>query len=123
MRASAKGPVAQFLALLLIVLGAIDLLINAANLLGLIFLKRRVLRTCLFDIFMRPEWTWHDLGNSVDVLLSFTLVALVIGKGMLRQMTPEQLSIWDVCVIFNVIGAGLSRVGSSLKSRRGEAYE
>jgi hypothetical protein len=118
MRWSFEGPTGRFFALLLIGLGVIDLLINALNLLGLVVLNRRVLRACLFDIFMHPDWTWPDLGNSLDVLLSFTLVALVIGKGMLRQMTPEQLSTWDICVIFNVIGAGLSRLGSSLKSRR-----
>lgn len=102
----------------LIALGAIDFLINTVNLASLLFQKKYLLPACLLEILLHPERTWHDLGKSVDVLLSFCLVALVIGKGLLHQMTPEQLHVWDVCVIFNVIGAGLSRFGSSLSKRR-----
>lgn len=118
LRATSENTVIQILSISLIALGLVDILINFVNLLGLIFRKKFLLPACFFEILLRPDWTWHDLGKSVDVLLSFCLVALVIGRGLLHQMTPEQLNAWDICVIFNVIGAGLSRFGHSLSQRR-----
>jgi len=58
--------------------------------------------------------------GSIDVLLSFGLVALVIGGGRLRGMPPAQLTAWNACVILNVLGAGLSRFGESLRNLRRE---
>ena len=63
---------------------------------------------------MEPKW--QDLGNSIDVLLSFSLVAIVIGGGFIKQLTPDHLYLWNLAVILNVFGAGSSRLTASIKN-------
>lgn len=107
----------------LIALAALDFLINALNLLALVLLRRRVLDACLLSVTFRrhgrstahPESIWRDFGNSADVLLSFILVAVMVGSGVLGRLSPAELALWNTCVVFNVLGAGLSRFGTSLK--------
>jgi hypothetical protein len=108
----------------LVALGALDLFINAINFLALVFLKRRVLDACSLSflvrlikkpvIGMKPKW--QDLGNSIDVLLSFSLVAIVIGGGFIKQLPADHLSLWNLAVILNVFGAGSSRLTASIKN-------
>ena len=57
----------------------------------------------------------RDLGAAADVLMSFLLVALMIGLGRLASMPPGRLAAWSACVILNVLGAGLGRFGASLR--------
>ena len=66
----------------------------------------------------RAAWTWAELGTSIDVLLSMTLVALVIGLGGIAKMTPIMLTTWNIAVIANVLGAGVARFGHSLHQHR-----
>lgn len=108
---------------LLVALAALDFLINALNLMALVLLRRRVLDACLLSVIFRrhgrstahPESIWRDFGNSVDVLLSFIIVAAMVGSGVLGTLSPAELTLWNACVVFNVLGAGLSRFGMSLK--------
>ena len=118
----ALAPFSQVLGLALVGLGALDGLINAANLVSLCVRRRRVMDACFLAFATRPfrkgsspEGRWQDFGNSLDVLLSFALVALMIGGGFLRAMPPRQLTLWNACVILNVLGAGLLRFNSSLR--------
>ncbi len=106
----------------LILLGGLDGIINGANLAGLLAQGRRPMAACSFALAMRPfgrpptpPQKWHEVGNSLDVLLSFALVALMIGGGYLRSMAPDRLAAWNACVILNVLGAGLGRFGISLR--------
>ena len=112
----------RLLGAFLLGLGVLDGVINGANLVGLLVKGRRPMAACAFAFAMRasrklssPPEKWHELGSSFDVLLSFALVALVIGSGWLRAMPPDQLAAWNVCVILNVLGAGLGRFGDSLR--------
>ncbi len=108
----------------LVALGVIDLVINFINLLTVIFRKKRVLDSCfltfLIHLVKKPEThvkpQWQDFGDSLDVLLSFILVAVVIGSGAIRQLPADQLMVWNISVILNVLGAGSSRLTSSLKN-------
>jgi hypothetical protein len=121
---SFAGPAGAFL----VALGVLDGLINGANLAGLLAKDRRPLAACSLAFAARalrapsgPPRKWHDLGSSLDVLLSFALVALMIGGGRLGSMPPVRLSAWNACVILNVLGAGLGRIGDSLRDlARGE---
>ena len=106
----------QALGWVLLGLGLVDLLINTVNGLSLILRKQRFFGACLLNVIMRPEGKWRELGNSLDVLLSFTLVAVVIGLGWIQSMAPQWLKVWNICVVFNVMGAGLGRFGKSLKN-------
>lgn len=107
---------------LLIGLGVLDAAINGVNLLGLLATRRRPMAACTLALatssFRRASAApqrWLDLGNSLDMLLAFALVALMIGSGRLASMTPERLAAWNACVILNVLGAGLGRLGASVR--------
>ena len=108
----------------LVILGAIDVLINLTNLFSLFIFKRRFLDPCFFGVLVhllkRPKKErikkWMDLGNSLDVVVSFGLVAFMIAGGYLRELPAEHLHWWNLSDILNVFGAGSSRLGSSIKS-------
>ena len=110
----------------LIALGLIDFLINALNLLALLLFKKRKLDPCFLSfvvrIFKKPDPStqskWQDLGNSLDVLLSFSLVAYVIGGGFIKAFPPLYLSAWNLSVILNVFGAGYGRITHSIQNLR-----
>ena len=105
-------------------LGVIDLGINLTNSVSLLFLKRRVFDACLFSFLTRllkkptqlAKPKWQDLGNSMDVLLSFSLVAYMIGGGFIKDLPIDYLSIWNISVILNVFGAGFGRLEISIRN-------
>ena len=90
-------------------LGIIDLGFNLTNLVSLLVSKRRIFDACLLSFITRlikkPSQTlkakWQDLGNSLDVLLSFSLVAYMIGGGFIKDLPMDYLSIWNISVIVN----------------------
>ena len=102
--------------------GALDLIINAANLLALLTRRHRATDACLLSLVVRSLKSptrqetarWQELGNSVDVLLSFAIVALMLGAGFLKFLSPAQLAAWNVSVILNVLGAGSTRLSQSI---------
>jgi hypothetical protein len=104
--------------------GVIDLLFNTANLFGVLVKKRRVVDTCflafLVRIFKKPrperKSLWEDFGNSLDVFLSFVIVALVVGGGFIPAFPALYLNLWNASVILNVIGAGSGRMTSSIRN-------
>ena len=78
---------------LLIGWGAIDLVLNALNLGALLVVKRRVTGVCLAQVLherLRPAGG-ADLGLAIDVLLSFVLVAVVVGFGLIPRMSRSAL--------------------------------
>ncbi|APR85494.1 Hypothetical protein A7982_10843 [Minicystis rosea] len=112
----------------LVCLGVLDALINGVNLVGLVAQGRRLLAACSFSLLLstwrRPPASaqrWRDLGDALDVLFSFVLVAVMIGAGQLRALPPERLAVWNVCVILNVLGAGLGRFGEAWENLRRDA--
>ena len=118
------GGVRAIVGTALLALGAIDVLINAANFAGLVLIRRRVLDACFLSFAARlfgapagkSRWTLQDFGNSLDVLISFSLVAYMVGAGRLKLLSPELLTIWNVAVVFNVLGAGLARFTESVRN-------
>lgn len=101
-------------------LGAVDAAINLANLAGLLAARRRPFPVCSLALATgtfgsAPLAKRRELGASLDVLLSFILVALMIGLGRLRAMPSAHLAAWNACVILNVLGAGLGRFGASVR--------
>lgn len=107
---------------LLVGLGVLDAAINLVNLAGLLAYRMRPMAACTFALATYPfrgigssPQKWLDLGNSLDVLLAFALVALMIGFGRLGALPAGQLAVWNACVILNVLGAGLWRLGDSVR--------
>ncbi|MGV3621326.1 MAG: hypothetical protein ACO1OB_10945 [Archangium sp.] len=71
---------------------------------------------CLFSL-LTPR---RDLGSAIDTMFSFTLVAGMIGGGHIPSMPSSELATWNVCVIINVLGAGVGRLRQSLGSSETE---
>lgn len=104
----------------LIALGVIDTVFNAVNLGSLALRKRPATGVCLSDFVLRRirrTAGYDDLGSAVDVFLSFALVAAVIGLGLVLWMPRWALSIWNVAVVLNVLGAGVGRLVAALGRR------
>ena len=125
----ARGGLWTFMGEALIALGAVDLIFNAANFAGLVLIRRRVLDACFLSFAARSvsgtarksRWTLQDFGNSLDVLISFSLVAYMIGAGRLKELSPFSSSYWNAAVVLNVLGAGLMRFTESVRNLTEEA--
>ncbi len=109
--------------------GILDTAINTANLIALLFRRHVATDTCLLSVLVRAlkkpaheeKSVWQELGNSVDVLLSFVIVAAMLGGGFLKLLSPAQLTIWNISVILNVLGAGTSRLSGSVSALKDRA--
>ncbi|MFO0667882.1 MAG: hypothetical protein U0174_28270 [Polyangiaceae bacterium] len=104
----------------LVVLGAVDALLNSTNLASLLVLRRRTSGVCLSDVLVAKLTKTKgrgDLGLAIDVFVSFVLVAVVIGFHLLRRMPAWALSVWDTAVVLNVLGAGIGRLLAALRQR------
>ncbi len=103
-------------------LGLIDLVINVLNLAFLIITRKRFMDACLLSLmvrkFKRPspqrKSMWQDFGNSLDVFLSFSIVAIMIGGQFLQILSANHMNLWNLAVILNVFGAGYGRLRNSL---------
>lgn len=106
--------------------GVLDTAINTANLIALLFRRHVTTETCLLSLIVRTlkkpshdeKPVWRELGNSLDALLSFVIVAAMLGGGFLKLLTAAQLLIWNISVILNVLGAGTSRLSGSVAALR-----
>lgn len=106
--------------IVLVALGAIDLAYNLLNLGALVVGRRRLVAVCLLAHVQRRfsrSTPPSDLGIAVDVFLSFALVALVVGGGLIPRIRADLLPVWNVAVVLNVLGAGMSRLLGSLQQR------
>lgn len=70
-----------------------------------------------------PQGGWEALLLAVDTLLSFAIVAFMIGFTLLPGLPAALRRTWDVAVVMNVLAAGLERVWVTARARaaaRGE---
>lgn len=105
----------------LLALGAIDLILNGVGFVSLAVRRRRAFGVCTTDLLVRAMGRGQrrpDVGLALDVLLSFVLVAVMIGFGWLARLPAPLLGVWNVAVIFNVLGAGVGRLWSALRAPR-----
>lgn len=104
-------------------LGAVDTVFNIVNLGSLALRRCHATDVCLTDFLLRRlrrTKAYEDLGSAVDVFLSFALVAVVVGLGLLLWMPGWALSTWNVAVVLNVLGAGIGRLLAALGRRSEE---
>jgi hypothetical protein len=107
-----------WLGVVLIALAVADLALNLASL-GLTLLGRdNRLGVCTFQVLIelaRPRHEgWKELGLSLDAMLSFLLVAFVVGGNLLGRIPPPGPGLWALSVVLNVLGAGIGRLAESL---------
>lgn len=112
------GPITTIAGGALIALGVADTVLNGINLVSLASRRRRSVPICTATFLVartRHHARADGLGTAIDMLLSFTLVAAAVGGGLLPEFDAAALTIWNVAVVVNVLGAGLLRVGAALK--------
>lgn len=111
-----SGEVGSPMGWILIVWGIADLLINLLNLVGLVFRKKKITSTCAMGFIFQSSS--EEVGSALDVMMSFTLVAILVGGNLLKHLTPLQLNIWSLSVVLNVLGAGISRIKTAIENLR-----
>lgn len=105
----------------LIVWAIIDAVLNLANLAGLLSVRRRLVDACLLAFASRlllrhkPLRIARDFGNSLDMLVAFSIVAYIVGAGKIVELPGRSLTCWNLAVVFNVLGAGLGRLTESYR--------
>jgi hypothetical protein len=98
----------------LVALGAIDAAVNLVNLVALVVAKRRVLGVCLTDVALGRR-LGQDVALALDVFVSFALVAIVVGFGLLLALPRWGLPLWNVAVVLNVLGAGIGQLVTAVR--------
>lgn len=99
---------------LLVGLGVLDTFMNLINLAAF---GRPVFGICtLHWLATRISPRFSDLGVAMDVCLSCGLVASMIALRALRLLSAEELQVWNLAVVLNVLGAGFGRLSSSLRA-------
>lgn len=110
------------LAAFLLVLAVVDFAFNLTNMLALVFVGHRQLPVCFLSWLGKHtplRKRFNDIGEAVDTMLSFTIVAIVVGVNLfpaLIDMAPDSkiyFLLWNTCTVANVLGAGISRLQSS----------
>jgi len=106
----------------LIVWSIIDLSINGANLLQLFFRNRYLTNVCLLTnvfaskyVHAKNSVAWGELGTALDVMLSFALVAIMVGGNLFHYLSGWETCLWSVSVVVNVLGAGITRIFLSIQ--------
>jgi hypothetical protein len=103
----------------------VDLVLNMANFSLALVGRESPVALCTAEYVVgrlnRDSESHRQLGLSVDAMLSFTLVAAMVGLGLLVRLGRSDLALWNLCVVLNVLGAGLGRLADSLAGLRGPA--
>lgn len=116
-----EGPFALCASLLFILWGLVDLVLNTICLHAITCRGNTHYPSCLLALIFRKckrLGYWEDLGEALDVMLSFVLVAYYVGGAMYGYLDGPQVKVWNICTVFNVLGAGIARINSSFTSNR-----
>ncbi len=108
---------AEIGAILFIVWGLIDLLLNAISLHAVSCRGNLHYPVCLLSIVSKKHSVlskWRDSGEALDIMLSFMIVAFVVGQNLFPLMDGSQVKLWNICTVVNVLGAGIARLGASI---------
>ena len=109
-------PSLVILGYVLLALGAIDLALNVANLASLLLLRRRIAPVCLSQWLVVGVFaSKREVGVAIDVLISFILVAIVVGFGLFGGLSTWTLRCWNLAVVLNVLGAGIGQLLTALR--------
>lgn len=104
----------------LLALGVADALLNLVNFGGFALGRsERLVGICTIDqairFFQPRRAAWTEVAASADVLLSFILVAAMLGTMTLMELQLAERQIWTTCTVLNVLGAGFTRVLRSVE--------
>ena len=108
------------------VLGWGDLCVHAINWYGIFFRGKRILPVCLLAIANRKLPCFmlrEEIGEAVDMMISFGIVAAVVGNGLFVFLEPYQIQLWNCCTVFNILGAGISQLQATVLTELREKHE
>ncbi len=110
---------AELIAFFFIVWGLIDFFLNAVSLHAVSCRGNLHYPVCLLSIISKKHHIlakWKDSGEALDVMLSFIIVAFVVGQNLFIFMDGMQVKLWNLCTVVNVLGAGIARLSASILS-------
>lgn len=114
-KTSMNSSVGEILYLFMFCWAISDLIFNLRALIY-IFVKDDSGRSvCLLSYIAghHPKFKDYDeLGEAVDMMLSFSFVACVVGGNLFDYMQPFN-PIWSIGTVINVLGAGIARLGTT----------
>lgn len=115
------GRTAAVIAVLCVLWGLIDFVLNTTRLIQVIARGKGSLPVCLLSLIIRKcpgLHLWEDIGEAIDVMLSFSIVSYGVGGNLLGYLDGAQLTVWGFCTVFNLTGAGLFRLNASITDNR-----
>ena len=98
----------------LLALGAVDLALNTINLVTTLAAGDRRVPTCALHAALGRDPRRTEIALALDMMLAFTLVAGMLGAGVLPSLPGPSLAAWNVAVILNVLGAGGMRLARAI---------
>lgn len=104
-------------AFIFIIWGFVDFILNAFSLYAVSCKGNMNYPVCLLSVFCKKHRVlskWQDSGEALDVMLSFIIVAVVVGQNLFVFMDGSQVKLWNICTVVNVLGAGIARLGASI---------
>ncbi len=117
-----SSPINYLIGGILIGWSIIDFLINGANLLLLLFENRYPTNVCLLTnifaskhVHVKNSVAWKEFGTALDVMLSFALVAIMVGGNLFHYLAGWEMHLWSASVVVNVLGAGITRIFLSIQ--------
>ena len=114
-----QSPVARVAGSLFFVLGWADMCVHLINLFGVFFRGKRYMPVCTLGIInakMRCFTLREEIGEAVDMMISFAIVATVVGSELFVFLEPYQIKLWNCCTVFNIMGAGISQLQATLRT-------
>ena len=120
------SPVARVVGSFFFVLGWGDMCVHAVNLFGVFFKGKRLLPVCILAIVNRKMRCFalrEEIGEAVDMMISFAIVATVVGNELFVFLEPYQIKLWNCCTVFNILGAGISQLQATLRTEWREQHE
>lgn len=102
----------------LVALAVADLALNLGSLVLTLLGRTSPLGVCTFQLAVALARSghegWRQVGLSLDAMLSFTLVAFVVGGNLIARLPGGAAALWSASVVLNVLGAGVGRLAESL---------
>ena len=114
---------AALIAVIFVSWGIIDLFLNTISFYTLCWRGHNEYPVCLFSVIARKNEKlskWNDSGEALDIMLSFCIVAWVVGNNLFPFMDGAQVKFWNICTVVNVLGAGIARLGASITAEKNE---
>ena len=104
-----------------VALGFVDFFLHIVNFYSMCCCGRRFFSICFLSWVNRRVSFFkqkEEIGEAVDTMLSFAIVAIVVGNTLFVYLDPWQAWTWNMCTVVNVFGAGISQLQATIYAER-----